>query len=56
MSWCCACGMTTIAVDGAPYRFTAEWHSEHRSRHLVAFPNVDEATKRNLDSFVEWAS
>lgn len=44
----CACGMSYVSVEGQPRPFSAEWHDLHELRHLVAFPDADQTTRRNL--------
>ena len=46
----CACDFDPFSV---PDLFGAEWHTAHRDHHLTVFPDVDQATRDNLASFIE---
>lgn len=35
--------------------WSPDWHRAHRDHHLATFPDVDQGTRDNLDSFVEFA-
>lgn len=52
----CACGMPRHPVEGHPTPFTAEWHTKHKERHLMTFPDLDDRSRANLDSLIRWAS
>lgn len=47
----CPCGYSDLGVR----RWSKEWHRRHMAAHLVAFPDVDERTRDNLASFIDWA-
>jgi len=49
----CSCGF------GARWElepFSAEWHRQHRTRHLAVYPNVDQSSRDNLAMFVDRAA
>lgn len=48
----CPCGF--VAPAGVS-PISAEFHQRHRDVHLAAFPNVDEATRANLNLLVRLA-
>lgn len=52
----CSCGMNRHPVEDMPTPYTLEWHIAHRTRHLAAFPELDDASRGNLDLLVQWAT
>jgi hypothetical protein len=52
----CSCGYARFPTPDEPPPFSLEWHVEHRFLHCMAFPEMDEVSRRNLDDFVRWAS
>jgi hypothetical protein len=44
------------ALPGEPFpRNSAAWYRWAKDEHLRRFPDVDEGTRRNLDSFIQSA-
>lgn len=50
----CPCGYDQHP-DPEVHKWSARWHEGHRAAHLAAFPDVDQRTRDNLASFIDWA-
>lgn len=51
----CPCGMTPRPREDQPRPYSKDWHIIHRLKHIAAFPDLDQASLRNLDEAVDRA-